>query len=66
MRGLRKPAPACYSVVANTLGVAPREVVFIDDREANVKAAQEAGMAGIHFRSAAQLEVELRALGVLA
>lgn len=41
--GLRKPDPAVYALSALRLGVAPQEIVFLDDVEANVEAARSAG-----------------------
>ncbi|NPD06885.1 HAD-IA family hydrolase [Nocardioides sp. zg-1308] len=41
--GLAKPDPAAYELTARRLGVAPGEVLFLDDVEANVEAARAAG-----------------------
>ena len=38
--GLRKPDPAIYALAAARLGVAPYEVLFLDDVSANVGAAR--------------------------
>jgi putative hydrolase of the HAD superfamily len=43
---------------------AAEECVFIDDRALNLECARELGMHTIQFQSAAQLERELRNLGV--
>ena len=45
--GLRKPDPAIYALAAERLGVAPYEVLFLDDVSANVEAAREAGWHGV-------------------
>ena len=48
--GMRKPDPAIYRLVLETLGgVAPEQALFIDDNEINVRAAAELGMLAIHF-----------------
>lgn len=64
MQGLRKPALAAYQVVHQTLGVDPGQVVFVDDRQVNVEAATAAGMRGIRFQGAVQLEQALRKQGL--
>ena len=45
--GLRKPDPAIYALAAERLGVAPYEVLFLDDVSANVEAARHAGWHGV-------------------
>ena len=45
--GLRKPDPRIYRVACTALGVAPSEVVFLDDIGRNLKAARELGMRTI-------------------
>ena len=42
--GVAKPDPDFFTRVAGALEVAPGEVLFIDDLEANVRGAREAGM----------------------
>ena len=58
--GLAKPDPAIYELVRSRLGVAPEEIAFLDDVEANVLAARAAGWhAVLHeetARSIAQME----------
>jgi putative hydrolase of the HAD superfamily len=41
--GLKKPDPAVYALATSRLGVAPREIAFLDDVLANVEAARAAG-----------------------
>jgi putative hydrolase of the HAD superfamily len=41
--GLRKPDPAIYALAASRLGVAPDEVVLLDDVKANVDGAVASG-----------------------
>ena len=46
---LVKPDPAIYKCLFETYGLNPEECIFIDDREKNVKAAEELGVRGIIF-----------------
>lgn len=45
--GMRKPQPDIYLHAASLLGVAPHEVVFVDDMPDNVAGAIEVGMVGV-------------------
>ena len=45
------------------LAVAPDEALFLDDREANVRAAEALGIAGIVARNTAQIRRDLQAIG---
>jgi HAD superfamily hydrolase (TIGR01509 family) len=47
--GMRKPDAAIYLHAAQTLGRAPRECLFIDDRARNCEAARACGMSAIEF-----------------
>jgi HAD superfamily hydrolase (TIGR01509 family) len=49
--GLRKPDPMIYALAGDRLGVRPHEIVFLDDIEANVVAAREAGWHAVLHRS---------------
>jgi HAD superfamily hydrolase (TIGR01509 family) len=62
--GLLKPDPPIYHAAARAAGCEPRECVFIDDMEENVRGAAEAGLAGIHYRPETDLAAELRKLGL--
>jgi putative hydrolase of the HAD superfamily len=48
--GMRKPEEGIFLHTAETLGLTPQECVFIDDIEANVRAAEAVGMTGLHHR----------------
>jgi putative hydrolase of the HAD superfamily len=61
--GLVKPDPAIYRLCLERLGVSAQESLFVDDLEANVRAARSLGIAAIRFRSATQLARELRSIG---
>jgi len=41
-----------------------KKIIFIDDKAANVAAAQRSGMIGIVFQDVKQLRMDLRALGI--
>lgn len=62
--GVRKPDAAMYQLALRLTQQEPARCVFIDDRALNLECAQREGMRTIQFRSAAQLEQDLRALGV--
>ena len=63
--GLRKPDPACYDAVVAQLERPAADLLFVDDREANVHAARERGLAAWHFDGAEGLRAELLRLGLL-
>jgi len=47
VEGLRKPDPRIYELTCERLGVAPHEVVFLDDLGINLKPARAMGMTTI-------------------
>jgi putative hydrolase of the HAD superfamily len=59
--GVAKPDPRAYEIVADRLGVAPRDCLFIDDREVNVVAAREVGMRAEVFLAPDQIRQLLAA-----
>ncbi|GII27928.1 HAD family hydrolase [Planotetraspora mira] len=58
--GLVKPDQEIYLRVAESMGVAPGDIVFVDDRLENIEGAERAGMTGVHFRDAATLRDDLK------
>ncbi|XP_074582802.1 flavin mononucleotide hydrolase 1, chloroplatic isoform X2 [Curcuma longa] len=62
--GKRKPALDSYMEVIDLLGVEPASCIFVDDRLANIEAAKDAGMIGLHFRNAETLKEDLTSLGI--
>lgn len=62
--GVRKPDEAIYKLALSITQREGEESVFVDDRALNLECAQKLGMHTIQFKSAAQLEQELRKLGV--
>lgn len=59
-----KPDPRAYEIVAARAGVPLAELVFIDDRQANVDAAAALGMDAIRFTDATALRTALRRRGL--
>jgi putative hydrolase of the HAD superfamily len=55
-----KPEPQAYAQVLSTLGAAPEDVVFVDDRPANVEAASALGMRAVLFEGPEQFEMIAR------
>ena len=51
---LVKPEPAIYRLCLDLLGRSAGECLFLDDSPANVEGGRAAGIASIHFRSAAE------------
>lgn len=63
--GVRKPAPRAFRLPTETLGVPAGEILFVDDRDENVRAARAEGLDAVHFTDADALRRELLARGVL-
>ena len=67
--GLAKPAEAYFTAILSELDVRPSRVLFIDDREANVRAAREVGINAAIFdvdSGPAALRQTMRAFGIEA
>jgi putative hydrolase of the HAD superfamily len=47
--GHLKPDPRAYAAALAAMGVAPGDIVFLDDQPNNVQGAQDAGLVGIWF-----------------
>lgn len=62
--GVQKPHERIYRVALDLSQRAPDECVFIDDRPLNLECARRLGLHTIQFLSTAQLERDLRSLGV--
>jgi putative hydrolase of the HAD superfamily len=61
---MKKPDKEIFLLAAERIGIEPADCVFIDDDHDNSEAAAAAGMKAIRFRDAAQLEQDLRKLGI--
>lgn len=59
-----KPEPDIYQTLLSTYGLNPEESVFLDDRKANCKTAEDLGIHTIVFESFKQATAELEKLGV--
>lgn len=64
-----KPDPAIYREMLRRIdvqlpGIAPEELVFIDDNPRNVEAAVKLGWHGVHHTSHAATDARLRELGL--
>jgi putative hydrolase of the HAD superfamily len=57
--GCRKPEPEFYEIACTTAGVAPREVVFLDDLGINLKPARAMGMTTIKVEAAERAIADL-------
>ena len=62
---LIKSDPHFFPELIATYGLLDDEVIFIDDLPINIDAARHAGITGILFENANQLETDLRELGFL-
>jgi epoxide hydrolase-like predicted phosphatase len=56
---LYKPDPKVFEKVLRTMKVEPHEVIFIDDQEKNVLAAQKLGITSVLFKDASTLKQDL-------
>ena len=63
--GFEKPDPKIYQVLIAEMKLAPEEIIFIDDKEENISAAQAVGIDGILFESTDQIRRELISRGAL-
>lgn len=61
--GTAKPDPAIYLHAVKGLGVAPQEVLFIDDREDNIAAAAATGMKAVRYTGHNSFVREMRERG---
>jgi glucose-1-phosphatase len=60
-----KPARGFYDAIIKDQEILPSEMLFVDDIAENVKAAKSAGMQAVQFEGIAQLEINLKTLGIL-
>jgi epoxide hydrolase-like predicted phosphatase len=59
--GIEKPERGIFELTCERLGVQPQEVIFLDDVEPNIVAAQEFGMHAIVFRNTTQAIADIQA-----
>jgi putative hydrolase of the HAD superfamily len=60
---MRKPEPEIYAVAVEGLGVPAEQILFIDDREENIRGAEAAGMQGIVYQDHAAFLAEMERRG---
>jgi putative hydrolase of the HAD superfamily len=58
--GAIKPERAAFEAAVRELSRRPEDILFIDDRQVNVRGAIDAGLRALHFTSAADLRAELQ------
>ncbi|MBU0612374.1 HAD-IA family hydrolase [Patescibacteria group bacterium] len=63
--GIKKPAKEIFNITLQKLEVNPYEAIFIDDGEKNISKAKEYGLNGIVFKTAGQLQDELKKMHLL-
>lgn len=62
---MRKPAKEFYHLLLEKFELDTSDVLFIDDNERNIKAAEKLGITSIRFIDPEQLEKELEKIGLL-
>jgi|ERR1051326_3622873 putative hydrolase of the HAD superfamily len=62
--GAAKPEPAIYQAALAKLEVQPDQVLFLDDKLENIRAAEEFGIRGIVFENLSRLRTDLETLGL--
>ena len=60
-----KPEPRIYEIACQRSGLAPGQLIFVDDNLANIEAARSLGFAVHHFADPAALRPALKAHGLL-
>lgn len=64
--GLVKPDRELFDAVVDLLGMAPAEILFIDDNDLNVAGARDAGLEADHARGVAEARAALHRRGLLS
>lgn len=57
---IKKPAPGIYQAAIRQLSLNPEELLFIDNREENLAAAQELGMKVVPARNSDQIITDVK------
>lgn len=63
-QGMRKPSSSAFGCVSTTLQVPFSQLLLVDDRQANVDAALQAGMDAIRFTGVGELIQQLQQRGI--
>ena len=61
--GFIKPDPEICEHCLGAVRADAAEVIFLDDREANIRAAREKGITALHYSSTDQLRKDLGSIG---
>jgi putative hydrolase of the HAD superfamily len=59
--GLRRPNPSIYRMMTESLGVDPKNCIYLDDLGVNLKPARDMGMKTIKVLNASRAISELEA-----
>lgn len=62
---LAKPNRDAYEYLISKLNLSPQEILFIDDSQINIEAAERVGIKSIIFKNSSNLQSELIKIGVL-
>lgn len=57
--GVCKPEREMYDAVLEELGARPEQVLFLDDRESNIRAAEALGLHAVLFKESANAAIEI-------
>jgi putative hydrolase of the HAD superfamily len=60
--GFSKPDPRIYALICTRLNVPPEEIIFLDDTEACVAGARDAGIHAIRYQDNVQAIAEIEEL----
>lgn len=63
--GLRKPNPKIYRLLIKKLNLKPKEILFVDNREWNLKPARKLGIKTILFKNNKQTLKDMREMSLL-
>lgn len=47
--GVDKKTPSAYKILTEKIGLAPEQILFVDDTYTNIEAAESAGLKAIHY-----------------
>jgi putative hydrolase of the HAD superfamily len=59
-----KPEPGIYHILLENLGIRPEEILFIDDKAANIEVAHALGINAIEYSTVERLRTDLIAAGL--
>ncbi|MGA2323360.1 MAG: HAD family phosphatase [Sedimentisphaerales bacterium] len=62
LEGTAKPEGKIYDITLDRLGIPARQTLFIDDKQANIEGAKQAGLQTILFKNTEKLKKEVAGL----